>query len=165
MSKAYIGSRPDYTGAKENQGKPTVEPQWAKQQTKKLRPLPTKIKSFTCVTYENFVTYYLFILTGPDSSSGRASASGAGGRRFETRPRHTKGVKMVPVATLLGAQHYKASTGFSHSLLTQLTLHKKKKQKKKKKKAEAIRMTVVPISILIRTTVVPIRILIRTTGM
>ena len=31
--------------------------------------------------------------TGPDSSSGRASASGAGGRRFETRPRHTKGVK------------------------------------------------------------------------
>ena len=28
-------------------------------------------------------------------------------------PRHTKGVKMVPVATLLGAQHYKASTGFS----------------------------------------------------
>ena len=32
-------------------------------------------------------------------------------------------------------------------------------------KAEAIRTTVVPISILIRTTVVPIRILIRTTGM
>ena len=26
-------------------------------------------------------------------SSGRASASGAGGRRFETRPCHTKGVK------------------------------------------------------------------------
>ena len=32
-------------------------------------------------------------LTGPDSSSGRASASGAGGCRFETRPPHTKGVK------------------------------------------------------------------------
>ena len=32
-------------------------------------------------------------VTAPDSSSGRASASGAGGRRFETRPRHTKGVK------------------------------------------------------------------------
>ena len=31
--------------------------------------------------------------------------------------------------------------------------------------AEAIRTTVVPISILIRTTVVPIRIFIRTTGM
>ena len=30
--------------------------------------------------------------TGPDSSSGRASASGAGVRRFKTRPRHTKGV-------------------------------------------------------------------------
>ena len=32
-------------------------------------------------------------VTGPDSSSGRASASGAGGRRFVIRPRHTKGVK------------------------------------------------------------------------
>ena len=31
--------------------------------------------------------------TGPDSSSGRASASGSGGRRFDPRPRHTKGVK------------------------------------------------------------------------
>ena len=50
---------------------------------------------------------------GPDSSSGRASASGAGGRAFYSRPSQTKGVKMVPVATLLGAQHYKASTGFS----------------------------------------------------
>ena len=39
-----------------------------------------------------------------------------------------KALKMVPVATLLGAQHYKASTGFSHSLLTQTTLHKKKKK-------------------------------------
>ena len=34
-----------------------------------------------------------------------------------------KALKMVLVATLLGAQHYKASTGFSH---LQLTLHKKK---------------------------------------
>ena len=31
------------TGAEE---KPTVEPRWAKQQTKKLRPKPTKINSF-----------------------------------------------------------------------------------------------------------------------
>ena len=37
--------------------------------------------------------YVIFAVTGPDSSSGRASASGAGGRGFETRPRHTKGVK------------------------------------------------------------------------
>ena len=37
-----------------------------------------------------------------------------------------KALKMVPVATLLGAQHYKASTGFFHSLLTQLTLHTQK---------------------------------------
>ena len=43
-----------------------------------------------------------------------------------------KALQKVPVATLLGAQHYKASTGFSHSLLTQLSLHKKKKKKKKK---------------------------------
>ena len=49
--------------------------------------------------------------TGPDSSSGRASALGAGSRGFDTRPRHSKGVKMVSVATLLGAQHYEASTG------------------------------------------------------
>ena len=49
--------------------------------------------------------------TGPDGTNGRASASGAGGRGFESRPRHTKDVKMIPVATLLGAQHYKASTG------------------------------------------------------
>ena len=37
--------------------------------------------------------YRLSIFTGPDSSSGRASASGSGGRRFDPRPRHTKGVK------------------------------------------------------------------------
>ena len=30
---------------------------------------------------------------GPDSSVGRASAFGAGGRGFESRPRYTKGVK------------------------------------------------------------------------
>ena len=50
-------------------------------------------------------------------SSGRASAPGSGSRGFDTRPRNTKGVKMVPVATLLGAQHYKASTGFSSNMV------------------------------------------------
>ena len=30
---------------------------------------------------------------------------------FESRPRHNNGVNMVPVITMLGAQHYKASTG------------------------------------------------------
>ena len=39
-----------------------------------------------------------------------------------------KAIKMVSVATLLGAQHYKASTGSSHSLLT---LHTKKTNTKK----------------------------------
>ena len=47
---------------------------------------------------------------GSDSSSGRASASGAR-RGFDTWRRHTKGVKMVPVATLLGSRHYEANTG------------------------------------------------------
>ena len=70
-----------------------------------------------------------------DSSSGRASAScvvGQDGCRIDTWPGHTKDViKMVPVATLLGAQHYKASTGFSsltnHASLTSHTQKKKKK--------------------------------------
>ena len=71
-------------------------------------------------------------ISGPDSSSGRASASGAGDRRCSKPGRAIpKALKMVPVATLLGAQHCKASTGFSHSLLTQLTLHKKQNKKKK----------------------------------
>ena len=75
-----------------------------------------------------------------NSSSGRASAScavGQDGWRIDTWPRHTKDViKMVPVATLLGAQHYKASTGFS-SLTNHasLTSHNEKKKKKKKKKS------------------------------
>ena len=70
-----------------------------------------------------------------DSSSGRASALcavGQDGCRIDTWPRHTKDViKMVPVATLLGTQHYKASTGFS-SLTNHasLTSHNEKKKKK-----------------------------------
>ena len=56
-------------------------------------------------------------VTARDSSSGRASAScavGQDGCRIDTWPRHTKDlIKMVPMATSLGAQHYKASTGFS----------------------------------------------------
>ena len=79
-----------------------------------------------------------------DSSSGRASAScavGQDGCRIDTWPRHTKDViKMVPVAALLGAQHYKASTGFSsltnHASLTSHNEQKKKKKKKKIKKPD-----------------------------
>ena len=75
------------------------------------------------------------ILYRRDSSSGRASSScavGQDGCRIDTWPRHTKDViKMVPVATLLGAQHYKASTGFSsltnHASLTSHNYPKKKK--------------------------------------
>ena len=72
-------------------------------------------------------------------SSGRASAScavGQDGCRIDTWPRHTKDVlKMVPVATLLGAQHYKASTGFS-SLTNHASLALHNDQKKKKKKPD-----------------------------
>ena len=49
-------------------------------------------------------TEYIFVLnsfTGPDSLVVRASASGAVGRGFASRSRHTKGVKMVLVAPLL----------------------------------------------------------------
>ena len=57
-------------------------------------------------------TLQFHTLTGPDSSSGRASDSGAGGCRFDTLQRHTKDVQMV-AATLLGAQHFKARNVFS----------------------------------------------------
>ena len=45
------------------------------------------------------------VYTGPDSVMVRASASGAGDRGFNNGPRQSNDVKMVPVATLLGAQH------------------------------------------------------------
>ena len=51
--------------------------------------------------------------TGPDSANGRASTSEwevVGSIPGRAIP---KSLKMVPVATLLGAQHYKASTGSS----------------------------------------------------
>ena len=48
-----------------------------------------------------------------------------------------KALKMVPVATLLGAQHYKASTGFyspnKYCTTNIATLTKKKNQSLKKK--------------------------------
>ena len=52
--------------------------------------------------------------TGPDSSSGRASTSGARGCRFDTKPRHTKGFKNG-TSGLHSAQRYKACTGFSRT--------------------------------------------------
>ena len=80
----------------------------------------------TKATENNRVIDIELIFNRRDSSSGRASAScavGQDGCRINTWPRHTKDViKMVSVATLLGAQHYKASTGFSsltnHASLT-----------------------------------------------
>ena len=47
------------------------------------------------------VTKYSSNYDHPDSSVGRASAFGAGGRGFESRLHHTKGVKMVLAAPLL----------------------------------------------------------------
>ena len=49
--------------------------------------------------------------TGPDGTNDRASASGAGGRGSNPGCAIPKALKMVPVASLLGAQHYEASTG------------------------------------------------------
>ena len=49
---------------------------------------PPHPKQIRTLLRQSIVTF-----AGPDSSNGRASASGAGGRRFETRPRHTEGVK------------------------------------------------------------------------
>ena len=56
-------------------------------------------------------------VTGLDSVMVRASASGTGGRGFDPGPHYTKDAKMVPVATLLGAQHsHMANTSFSITL-------------------------------------------------
>ena len=49
--------------------------------------------------------------TGPDSSSGRASASGSGGRRFDPRPRHTKGVKNGTGSSLADARNKRVVPG------------------------------------------------------
>ena len=62
--------------------------------------------------------------------SGRASHSGAGGRWLESRSRNTKEFKMVSVATLLGAQPYMASTGFSSHNKYMHNLHRNTYKKK-----------------------------------
>ena len=49
--------------------------------------------------------------TGPDSSTGRASASGSGGRRFDPRPRHTKGVKNGTGSSLADARNKRVVPG------------------------------------------------------
>ena len=55
----------------------------------------------TCTICEATPYFFSKLLHRSRWLSGRASASGAGGRGFDSRPRHTKGVKIVPVATLL----------------------------------------------------------------
>ena len=52
-------------------------------------------------------------------------ASGAGGRRIATRPRHTEGVIILPVATLFGAQHYNVTKTRPCNILQFLTAVKK----------------------------------------
>ena len=51
------------------------------------------------------------MVTGPDSSSGRASASGSGGRRFNPRPRHAKGVKNGTGSSLADARNKRVVPG------------------------------------------------------
>ena len=53
-----------------------------------------------------FFRYFLFDLTCKhDVKGGKASASGSGGRGFESRPHHTKGVKNGTSGYLLGSQY------------------------------------------------------------
>ena len=59
--------------------------------------------SYSCKVVLNFITLPRGLTLGPDSSSGRASASGSGGRRFDPRPRHTKGVKNGTGSSLANA--------------------------------------------------------------
>ena len=51
------------------------------------------------------------IFTGPDSSSGKASSSGSGGRRFDPRPGHTKGVKNGTGSSLADARNKRVVPG------------------------------------------------------
>ena len=53
----------------------------------------------------------LYTYIGPDSSSGRASASGSEGRRFDPRPRHTKGVKNGTGSSLADARNKRLVPG------------------------------------------------------
>ena len=58
-----------------------------------------------------FVSSVSSVSNGPDSSSGRASASGSGGRRFDPRPRHTKGVKNGTCSSLADARNKRVDPG------------------------------------------------------
>ena len=59
--------------------------------------------------YNGYVCHCLYF--GSDSSSGRASASGSGGRRFDPRPRHTKGVKNGTGSSLADARNKRVVPG------------------------------------------------------
>ena len=61
------------------------------------------------------------------NSSARVSNLVAGVCRVDFWPSHTKGVKTVPLATLLCPQFYKASTGFSHKYRTNNKIKKREK--------------------------------------
>ena len=70
------------------------------------------------VTYENIGKFeqrwYTQNLYNRNMSRKRAPASGTGGRGFDPGPGHTKDFQNCTGGyLLLGAQHYKASTGFS----------------------------------------------------
>ena len=54
------------------------------------------------------------LLTGHNSSSGRASVSRAGGRRLKNTHVTLKWFKKEPNATLLGSEHNKTCDGFSY---------------------------------------------------
>ena len=59
-------------------------------------------------------TNQISMTIGPASSIGRTSALRSGGRGFRIPGRAIqKALNMVPAASLLGAPHYRATTGFS----------------------------------------------------
>ena len=62
--------------------KSTVEHRWAKQQTKKLRPQPTKINSFLC---ESSQEELVFVRTVPNVGADRVEGAGEKGGGWEKR--------------------------------------------------------------------------------
>ena len=82
---------------------------------------------------DNALTF-TYITARSRSLNDRATRSKAGGRGLESRPRHTKelNLKMVSVATMLGAQTYMAGTGFSSHNKYMHNLHRNTYKKKEK---------------------------------
>ena len=71
----------------------------------------SSFEHFTISKVSTFYILFAIVHAGPDSSSGRASALGSGGRRFDPRPRHTKGVKKGTGSSLADARNKRVVPG------------------------------------------------------